>query len=889
MPDAKAFLIDGTAFCYRAFYAIRALSTSDGRPTNAVYGFATMLKALQAAHHPQYLAVAFDAGKPTFRHERYEAYKQHRKPMPDPLIGQLPLIRELLEALRVPTFQMDGYEGEDILATIARHIAGAGVEIVLVTGDKDALQLVGPGVTVYDPHHHNALFDVQAVEARYGVPPNRMVDLLALMGDSADNIPNVPGIGEKTAAGLLKQFGSLEGLYQRLAELPSPSQRQSLEAHREQVELARELARIEAAVPLTVRLEDLAVQEPDWEQLRQLWKRLEFKRLLAELEAQHPAAVGRQISCRSHLVGDAASAQPVLKRLQERAVVVVRDWWDANVLAAISLAWSEQEAWVIPVPPAHSDSDVEWFAQLMQRLAAPEQPKLGHDMKRLLRWWDGRGNTAGGVMGDTMIAAYLADSAQAAPTVLETVDTWLQIRLTPVARPSSAIEGDLAADGALPLSEIEKMAAQTAVIFALHRTLETELERAQMLSLYRELELPLIQVLADMEAQGIAVDRAALEAMRERMQATLHQLTEELYRLAGCEFNLNSPKQLAEVLFQRLQLPVIKRTKTGPSTDAEVLQRLAGSHPVPQRLLEYRELSKLVSTYLDALPNLVDPVTGRLHTTFHQTGAATGRLSSSDPNLQNIPVKTELGRQIRQAFIPSQPGWLLTAADYSQIELRILAHLSRDPALIEAFRQDQDIHRAVAALVYGVPETEVTPEMRYAMKAVNYGLIYGMSAHGLAKELGCPHEQAAEFIAGYFQRYPAVREFLDSQIEQAKRAGYVCTLLGRRRYIREIASPDPTVRQFAERMAVNAPIQGTAADLIKRAMIRLADELRARGLRTRLLLQVHDELVCEGPREEAEALAALLREVMEQALPMDVPIQITLKRGSNWLDLASVS
>ncbi|MBI2885455.1 MAG: DNA polymerase I [Candidatus Omnitrophica bacterium] len=885
MASAKAFLIDGTAFCYRAFYAIRALSTSDGKPTNAVYGFVTMLTALRAAHRPDYLAVAMDAGKPTFRHERYEAYKQHRKPMPDPLIGQLPLIRELLDTLRIPVFQMEGYEGEDLLATIARRVATEGVDVVLVTGDKDALQLVGPGLTVYNPHKDNAVFDAQAVEARYGVPPNRMVDLLALMGDATDNIPGVPGIGEKTAVGLLKRFGSLEGLYQRLPELPSRSQRQSLEASRSQVELARDLARIDADVPLTVRLEDLAVQEPDWERLRQLFKRLEFKRLLSELEAEHPPAISAS-TCAGRLVTDAASAAPVLARLKERAPVAVRDWWRDDAPAAVSLAWSAQDAWVIPVTARCAEP---WCSELMRELASAEQPKLGHDLKRLLRWWRRRGDAGGGIAGDTMIAAYLLNSAQAAPTFPDTVEAWLQVRLAPVTPPAALAEDDLLSEQALPPSEVNSMAAHTGMVFALHEALERELERAQMRPLYRDLELPLIGVLADMEAHGIAVDREWLAAMRGRMQTTIGELTRELYRLAGCEFNLNSPKQLAEVLFERLKLPVIKRTKTGPSTDAEVLQRLATSHPLPQRLLEYRELSKLVSTYLDALPALIDPATGRLHTTFHQTGTATGRLSSSDPNLQNIPSKTELGRQIRKAFIPSEPAWVLTAADYSQIELRILAHLSHDETLIAAFQHDEDIHRAIAALIYHVPEAEVTPQMRYAMKAVNYGIIYGMSAHGLANELECSHEEAAEFIAAYFQRYPAVRAFLDAQIEQAKRAGYVCTALGRRRYIREIASPDPAVRQFAERMAVNAPIQGTAADLVKRAMLRLSGELQRRGLRSRLLLQVHDELVCEGPPDEADVVAALLRDTMEQALPMAVPIRVTLKRGPNWLELSDVA
>ncbi len=869
----QAFLIDGTAFCYRAFYAIRVLSASDGRPTNAVYGFAMMLGALCKAKQPQYLAVAFDAGKPTFRHERFHDYKIQRKPMPDPLIAQLPLVKELLAAYRIPVFQLEGYEAEDLLATLARRIAEA-CDVFLVTGDKDALQLVGPRIKVYNPHKDHVVLDAGAVQERYGVPPERMVDLMALMGDAIDNIPGVPGIGEKTASELLRQFGSVEGVYEHLDDLKSASQRTTLAQHREQVELARELARIDDHVPIEVELSDLAVREPDWTALRRLFRVLEFKRLLADLDAQMPAptAVGGA-PVQAHVVQEASAfkrLEPWLASTSPAAVWSHHDETsDARLLA---LAWNATEAWVILVDAAGPAAFLEplwaWFA-------SSQRPKLAHDWKPMIRWLLRIGKPVEGIMDDTMIAAYLLNPSRTSPGLQDTVEEWMDLRLGAVASWDLAATHETAA----------LIARGACALLPLAQRLREELRKAQLEPLYRELELPLVHVLADMESTGVAIDRELLASLRAQMQAQLHTLSEEIYRLAGTEFNLNSPKQLAEVLFGRLKLPVVKRTKTGPSTDSEVLHQLADQHPLPQKLIEYRELTKLVSTYLDALPPLLDPATHRLHSSFNQAGTSTGRLSSSDPNLQNIPIKTELGRQIRKAFIPGESGWVLVAADYSQIELRILAHLSNDSALIHVFQQDRDVHRHTASLIYGVPEEDVTPEMRSAMKAVNFGIIYGMSAHGLSKELGIPHEEAAAFIDAYFARYARVRACLDEQIHQARQDGYVQTLLGRRRFIPEVNNPDPVVRQFGERMAVNAPIQGTAADLIKLAMVRLAEAFRRRHLASRMILQVHDELVFEVPPKEQDTVVALVRDVMEHAVELVVPLRVVVKSGPNWLDL----
>ena len=880
MPSHAAFLIDGTAFCYRAFHAIAHLSTSDGRPTNAVYGFAMMLNALRDKKHPDYLAVAFDTGKPTFRHKAFEDYKAQRKPMPEPLIGQLPLIKQLLAAYRIPIFEREGYEAEDVLATIARQIAQRKIEVFLVTGDKDALQLVNSHVKVYNPHKDDAVLDADAVRARYGIGPDRMVDLMALMGDHIDNIPGVPGIGEKTASQLLQQFGSLEGLYQHLDEV-SAARRSSLETHREQVERSRELARVRTDVPVQVSLETLAIHEPDWRALRALFRELEFKKLLREVEAESPSQVGAW-PCRVRAARTDSNAKAFtqwLSRARAHPIAVVcwydpvllrSSWRDDQPPAVMALAQPE-EAWVMPIHPQMFESPIGRVVR--DWLADPAAPKLSHDAKAAMRLVGCAGVELNGLIGDTMLAAHLLNPARTSPTINDVSDEYLEEPFGPL--PSL--------DGA-----IEPFGRQAAAVNRLHAVLLPKLETMGLGSLYAELELPLAGVLARMEAAGVALDLRYLAGLRASMEASLSSLTEEIYRLAGTTFNLNSPKQLAQVLFERLQLPVIKRTKTGASTDSDVLQQLAARHPLPEKLMQYRELSKLVSTYVDALPRLVNPATGRIHTSFNQAATATGRLSSSDPNLQNIPIKTELGRSIRNAFIPGIPDGLFLAADYSQIELRILAHFSGDEQLAAAFRDGRDIHRFTASLIYGCPEEAVQPEQRNAMKAVNYGILYGMTSHGLSKELGVPFEEAQAFITAYFERYPKIRAYLDAQIEQAKREGFVQTLLGRRRYIPELKHPDPVIRQFGERMAVNAPIQGTAADLIKRAMIQLSGHLTSEGLKSRMVLQVHDELVFEAPRKELQALAALVRSTMEGAIELRVPLTVTLKAGPNWLDLTPI-
>jgi DNA polymerase-1 len=881
MGTPRAFLIDGTAFCYRAFYAISSLTTSDGRPTNAVFGFARMLQALREKEQPDYLAVAFDVGKPTRRHQKFEGYKQQRKPMPDALSAQVPLVKALLAAYRIAVFEQEGYEGEDVLATLAKRLAADGIEVFLVTGDKDALQLITSHVKVYNPHRAGqTIWDADAVRARYGVGPERMVDLMALAGDEIDNIPGVAGIGEKTAGELMRRFGDLEQLYHRLHEVDPPTRRHNLQAARQQVLLARELARIETEVPLTLRREELSPREPDWRALRELFRRLEFKQLLAQLEVQAPPGLHSALTVRS--LTDAEGATPWWRAVQEGACAAI-GCWPVPEHAAVLLAAAVEPAtvWAGVVDAVLLETTAG--RRLAEWLGDAKRPKVGHDLKTVKRLLAPLGVRLDGIIGDTMIAAHLVNSARTSPTPGDLAEDYLD---ESIGRLPQLEEAPRLASEAL--QELAPFGRCVVTSLRVHDRLLAGLEAAGLLPLYRQVELPLLDVLFQMEAAGVALDVARLEALRAEMAAKLAQLTEELHQLAGVAFNLNSPKQLAQVLFDRLGLPVIKRTKTGPSTDSEVLQQLAQRHPLPQRLMQYRELAKLTSTYVEALPKLVSSRTGRIHTCFNQTGTATGRLSSSEPNLQNIPIKTELGRLIRRAFIPGTVDGVLLAADYSQIELRILAHLSGDERLREAFRQDRDIHRFTASLIYGLPESEVQPEQRHAMKAVNYGILYGMTAHGLARELGIPPPEAQAFIEAYFARYPGIRQYLDGQIAQARQQGFVQTLLGRRRYIPELHSPDPATRQFGERMAVNAPIQGSAADLIKQAMVQLAGRLAEERLSSRLVLQVHDELILEGPRQELRATAELLRRTMEGAIALEIPLAVTVKAGPNWLDLAPV-
>ena len=867
--SGRLFLIDGSSFFYRAFYAIRSLNTSKGQPTNAIYGVIMMLKKLIEEEKPEYLAVAFDTQKPTFRHQRYEAYKEHRRPMPEALVSQLPWIRQVLEGFRIPIFEREGYEADDILGTLALRAAKEGLTVYLVTGDKDALQLVGPRVKVYRPTREgHEIIDDETLVQRWHIRPSQVVEVMALMGDDVDEIPGVPGIGEKTALALIQQFGSVEKLMKSLEEVPQAARRLALQEHAQQLRLSRELVLLDTQVPVEFDLKNLERAKPDREALRQLFQTLEFRTLLKDLAPENP----RQGRGLKSIESEAQWIQLLPKIRQADCVSIVLATDNPRLMEAhllgVGLAWASPGT---KEPVNALVSDPALLESLRPVLEDPNLVKVCPGLKETFLLLKERNLTLHGPWTDPCLASYLLDPSRPSHQMEALAQEFLG---ESIEHPDPVQAAGFKAEAALRLMP----------------RLEREIEEKQLSILLNEVEIPLASVLSKMEAAGIAVDLDELGSLAKQMAQTLEGLTQQIYSLAGEPFNINSPKQLALVLFERLKLPILKRTKTGASTDEEVLRRLSTGHELPAKILEYREMYKLSSTYVGALPKLISPKTGRIHTSFNQTVTATGRLSSSDPNLQNIPIRTELGRQIRRAFVPSDPGSRFLAADYSQIELRILAHLSQDEAFLQAFRQGQDVHRMTAAQVFHVEPEKATDAQRSAAKTINFGILYGMSSFGLSKELGISPAEAQDFIERYFARYPGVRSYLMRSMEEARGKGYCTTLFHRRRYIPELTAKDVVVRQFAQRTAINAPIQGSAADLIKVAMVAVDRAIEEHRLNSRMLLTVHDELIFEVPVPELDEMQVLVKETMERPtlsgspIELSVPIEVNLKVGRNWLE-----
>ena len=845
----RLFVLDGPGFLFRAYHAIPFLSTSKGVPSHAVFGMSTMLWKLLREDNPEYFAVAWDPPGPTFREEKFAAYKETRAPTPDDLRTQIPYVKTLFEALRLPLLEVPGFEADDVLGTVVDRTHDLPIEIVLVTSDKDMLQLVSPRVRVFSTTGRGGdrvVFDEAAVKAKWGVEPAQIPDILALMGDSIDNIPGVPGVGEKTAAKLIGQFGGVARLYENLSLVPGKL-RETLAANRKQALLSRELATVSTRVPITVDLEAFRRREPDWERLRALWTELEFHSLLRQLPAEPaPEAAGGDVPT----LADADALAAYLAKVpagEPLAVEAVGEGGPPDpALTAVGLYHPAAGAAVLALEPGQA--------------TVPDlggRTLIGHDVKALAEWWLARGGTLP-PGEDTAVAAYLLNPART-NYKLEEVCAELLGQGPGIARPGTRAKW----------------------IWELWAMEPRALQEVGLGELYQNIERPLIGVLARMERHGIRVDPVRLGEFSRELEVHLERTTREIFTLAGEEFNIGSPKQLAHILFEKLKLPPVKRTKTGYSTDADVLEHLALGHELPARIVEHRTLAKLKSTYADSLPTLLNPVTGRIHTSFNQLVAATGRLSSSAPNVQNIPVRTELGRRIRAAFVP-EPGWRFLAADYSQIELRILAHVSGEESLIEAFRRGEDIHARTASEVFGVALEAVTPEQRDIAKTTNFSVIYGVTAFGLSRGLDISPKQAQEFLDRFFARHPKVKAYLARTVAEGRERGFVTTLLGRRRYLPELRSGNPNLRGFGERMATNAPIQGTAADLVKIAMVRVAQELDAHRLESRMLLQVHDELLFEAPPAELPRLQALATEVMESALSLDVPLKVDVKTGADW-------
>jgi DNA polymerase-1 len=859
----KLVLLDGHSLAFRAYFALpESLATSSGLPTNAVYGFTSMLVKLLGEERPDAAAVCFDRGEPKFRTERFSAYKAGRPETPESFRQQLPLIREVLRVLRIPAVELEGYEADDLLATLARRGREEGFDVVVVTGDRDCLQLVRDGVTVLMTRRgitDMVRYDPAAVRERYGIPPERWVDFVALKGETSDNLPGIPGVGDKTAAEWIQRFGDLEGVLARVEELP-PRHRENVRQHAAQARINRELGRLRDDVPIEVDPRRLSIEPWDDEEVRTLFSSLEFRSLYERLrELELPRA-----------------APPILEPGS------TRDLEDPDELAAagpVALAWDEQRLALAISPSEVRTLPLQQLRRLEAFLSDPARSKICHGAKGLYREALAAGIEVQGLSCDTEIAAYLLEPGAAGGYGLsEMVRRHLGLALDP--EPSA----DAAGQRALRLSgpAEQRLAREALAVRALAPVLEENLKARGMWELATGLEFPLIGVLARMEQAGVLIDRDYLEALDGELEERMTSLEREVQELAGESFNVNSTRELQRILFEKLRLPKTRRIKTGYSTDAAELSKLAGIHPIVDRLLEYREVAKLRTGFTGSLLALVDPSSGRIHTTYDQTSAATGRIASSSPNLQNVPIRGELGRRIRRAFV-APAGHRLISADYSQIELRVLAHLSGDERFLEAFAKAHDFHAAIAARVYGVPEAAVTAEMRSRVKQFSYGIAYGMSAFGVSQRLGIPLAEAEAFIEAYYAQFPGVRAFLDAQVERARVEGFTTTMFGRRRYLPELRSSNPRIRALGERMALNAPIQGSAADIVKRAMLDVDRALRQEPV-ARMLLTVHDELVFEAPEDVLDRAVALIRQHMEGAVKLRCPLVVEVRSGSNWAE-----
>ncbi len=850
-PGEKTLvIIDGTSLAYRAFFAFakNPLRNSRGENTSAPFGFTNSVIKILKDFDPSHIAVVFDAKGPTFRHEQFKSYKANRPQMPSELALSLRRIKEIAEALGIKVFEVSGVEADDVIATLVERAVEQGFKVILVTSDKDMLQLVGDAVIAVDTRPKDTVvYDRKAVESKFGVPPERIPDLLALSGDAIDNIPGVPGVGPKTAVSLIKQFGSLEEIYKNLDAISRPSVRRSLELHRDKAFGSKALTVLRRDVPVKMELDELKRREPDRARLFSIFRELEFTSLMKQVAEPPP----------------------------EHKIVKVDDYDPTDGIAVTTLddgfmASENTSRSVVQVSMNKNGSEGDLFSmephrpnKFLAALADPEREKWTFSSKELYRKSMEHDFPVRGIEFDMSIAAYLCDPAKPGYDLERLALEYAGVKLHDEPR--------------------KRKADELFVVLQSRNMLMDELKVHGLERLYREIELPLAEVLAQMEHNGVFVDVNFLKGLGKEIEKKLDAVKKRIYEIAGEPFNLNSPKQLAHILFEKLGLPPIKRTKTGYSTSAEVLIKLANQHELPRLILEYRELFKVKSTYVDALIAAVNPDTGRIHPTFHQTGTVTGRLSCSDPNLQNIPIRSDIGRELRRAFT-APAGSVILSADYSQIELRILAHVSGDENLIKAFKDGADIHAATASAIFGKPPEQIDSSERRKAKVVNFGITYGMSPFGLAKELSISPEEAAIIIFNYFASYPGVQKWIENTLQQAREKGYVTTIFGRRRYIPELNVPNRQVREMAERTAVNAPIQGSAADIIKKAMVELHRVMKKRKFRSKMMLQIHDELVFEVPESELDEFKEVVRDIMENVVELKVPLVVDIGIGQNWLE-----
>jgi DNA polymerase I len=899
-------LFDGNALVHRAFHALPPLTQpKTGELVNAVYGFASTLLKVFADFKPTHWAVAFDRPTPTFRHEMFEEYKAQRPATPEELKSQIKKVHQLVAAFHIPVFEIDGFEADDVLGTLSKQADEQGIETIIVTGDNDMLQAVLPRVKTLAPRRtftDTILYDEEAVEQKYGIKPEQLADLKALAGDVSDNIPGVPGIGEKTATKLLQQYGSLQGIYDHIEDITPSKLQNTLREYRTQAFRNKELSTIVKDVPIKLDLKTCQVSHYDRNEVARLFQELEFINLLprlpqmkaessqpsvgAGLVPAHPSAV------KSHMVNSETALEQLigeLEKAQSLAIEVETTGEKAALADLVGIAISPARGKAFYIPLGHQGLNqppqlplTQVITRLKPILENANMGKIAYNGKHVMAVLAGCGVKLENLNFDPMLAAYLLGDKSLGLKALAFNKLGTEI-VTP-----AELTGTGKKQGFLSLLDANRIAdhacASVDIVWSLRENLETELRKQGLWQLFTEVEMALIPVLVAMEKNGILLDTDLLRKMSLEMGKELLRLEKEIYGSVGHQFNINSPQQLGKVLFEDLKLPQSRRTKTGYSTEASVMEALRGVHPVIEFILQYRQLSKLKSTYVDALPALINHRTGRVHTNFNQTGTTTGRLSSSDPNLQNIPIRTELGNKIRKAII-APPGAYLLSGDYSQIDLRVLAHLSQDPGLIAAFAQDEDIHATTASTLFGLPREDVTPEMRRNAKTVNFGVIYGMSDYGLEQATNLSREEASQFIALYFEKYPKVKEYLEATKERARKLGYVQTVLGRRRFLPEINSANRMVREAAERMAINAPVQGSSADIIKIAMINLHREMEKRNLKSKMLLQIHDELLFEVPEGEVEEMKSLVSEFMPHAFELRVPVKIDIKLGKNWAEM----
>ena len=908
MKKPLLVLFDGNAIVHRAYHALQQPGkppftvSQTGEVVSAVYGFALMLIKVVNELKPTHYAIAFDVKGPTFRHKMFEEYKAQRPETPEELVAQLGRVRQLVTAFHMPIFELEGYEADDILGALSRQAGEQGVDTIIVTGDADAMQLVSPAVRILYPRpgktfSDTMLYDEAGVVEKFGVIPAQVADFKGLVGDPSDNIPGVPNIGKKTATKLLQQFGSIDEIYARIDEVNPPRIQTILRENEDMARQCKQLATIDTQMPVTLDLDDCRVSHYERSQVTELFRELEFSSLLSRLPgmAEEPSGAVAMDEAKPPVPRDykIVNTAPALDELMNRLSAAEHLVFDVETtslnpmeaqLVGVSLSPAPGESYYVPVGHTGLGQMAQLpLEQVIDRLRLPLEdktlPKLAHNGKYDMVVLAEHGIEVKNLSLDTMVAAYLL--GEKALSLKGLAFARLGIEMTPITDligsgskqiPMSLVEVSQAADYACADADITGQLADFLVPL---------LHQQGLWRLFSEVEMPLVPVLVSMERNGIALDTELLWQMAHRLGKQLLKLEAETYNWVGHQFNMNSPQQLSAVLFQELNLAPTRKTKSGHSTGAAELERLRGTHPVIELILEYRQLAKLKSTYIDALPALINHKTGRVHTTFNQTRAATGRLSSSDPNLQNIPIRGELGKEVRKAFV-APPGFRLVAGDYSQIDLRALAHLSQDEGLLHAFRQDEDIHAATAAQLFGVEVSQVNSDMRRLAKTVNFGVIYGMSDYGLEQATELSREEAVQFIAAYFEKYPGVKKYLDDTKEQARSSGYVQTLLGRRRFIPEIDSRNRQVREAAERMAINMPVQGTSADIIKVAMIEMDREMRKRRLKSRMLLQVHDDLLFEVPEDELEEMNQLVPEIMSTALELDVPLKVDMKAGANW-------